>query len=240
MAKDTYRSIVDVAKIPVPAQTESYCPVPQKDLWGLVCSTFTAGGYKLSNESHRVHHKRPVFISQIDVEASWLDGNGPDRWTIAALNSYDKTMSNRIVFGKRVFVCSNGLIIADHVLRTKHTTHVWDRLPELVLKAYDSFEFEVRAYMQTQERLKEATTTTAQLAEFTVSLARRGVLPKSQMLDFYEEAVKPSFDYQTPSMCLWNLQASYTHLAKEMNPVERPQRVLSFDRVLKETYELVS
>ena len=237
MARSTYINLSDLKNIPVPAQTDSYTPVPQQDLWDTVCNTFQAGGYMLSNEQHTVHRKRPVFVSRIDVAADWLptDGGGM-KWTIAVMNSYDKSKSARIIFGGTVFVCSNGLIVADHVLRTKHTTHVWDRLPNLILNAYDQFEGECRKYIAHQETLKVKTTTTKDLADFTMTIARKGILPKAKALDFYEESVKPSFDYQTPNLCLWNLQAAYTHLAKEMNPVERPQRVLAFDRAMKETY----
>jgi len=239
MAQGTYRTLSDINTIPVPARTDSYTPVAQKDLWDTVCATFQAGGYSLSNEEHIVHRKRPVFVSKIDVHADWLpNSHGDMKWTIAVMNSYDKTKSARIIFGGTVFVCSNGLIIADHVLRTKHTTHVWDRIPDLILNAYDQFGSECKRYMAAQDRLRVETTTVKDLAHFTISIANKGILPKSQVVDFYEESVAPSFDYQTPKMSLWNLQAAYTHLAKQMNPIERPQRVLAFDRALKETYAL--
>lgn len=239
MARNTFRTLSDIRSIPLPARTESYTPVSQAELWNTVCSTFEAGGYTLNNEVHTVHRKRPVFVSQVDVSAPWLDNDGGAfKWSIAAMNSYDKTKSNRLIFGKTVFVCQNGLIIADHVLRTKHTTHVWDRLPELILNAYEQFRGECDKHSRQQEALKAATTTAPALADFTMRIARKGILPKSQVVDFYEESIKPSFDYQTPEMCLWNMQAAYTHLAKEWNPVERPRRILSFDRALKESYAI--
>lgn len=239
MAQGTYRTLSDIKSIPVPARTESYTPVSQTELWNTVCDTFQAGGYTISNENHIVHRKRPVFVSQMDVTAEWLADDGQSlTWTVAVMNSYDKTKSARIIFGARVFVCSNGLIMADHILRTKHTTHVWDRLPDLILNAYDQFGEECSRYISRQNQLKQETTTVKDLAHFTISIANKGILPKSQVVDFYEEVVAPSFDYQTENLCLWNLQAAYTHLAKQMNPVERPQRVLAFDRALRHAYSI--
>jgi hypothetical protein len=237
--RKTYRDIKDIGAIPVPLPTDSYCPVPQTELWDSVCKMFGQFGYDMDNELHQVHRKRPLFVSSIDVHHRNLpDTNGSVKWTIAVMNSYDKTCSARIIFGGKVFVCSNGLIVADHVLRTKHTTHVWERLPVLIHAAVEAFEGEVNRYQHDQNLLKETIISGANLSQFTVTLAQKGILPKSQMLDFYEESVTPSFDYQTEPMCLWNLQAAYTHLAKTMNPVERPRRVMAFDRLLKETYAL--
>lgn len=236
--RKTYRDIKDIAAVPVPAATDSYCPVAQADFWASIQNAFSVYGYRMDNVVHQMHRKRPVFVSVMDVHHDNLPGDSGVTWTVAGMNSYDKSCSARIIFGGRVFVCSNGLIVADHILRTKHTTHVWDRLPDLIAKTVDSFEAEVRVYQKQQDRLKDYTITKTSLAEFTVALAQQEILPKSKMLDFYEEVCSPSFDYKTPSLCLWNLQAAYTHLAKGMNPVERPGAVMSFDRALDGYYSI--
>jgi hypothetical protein len=103
-----------------------------------------------------------------------------------------------------------------------------------------AFKAEAKNQQDRDQFLRDLTTSDTDLAKFTVEIARRGILPKAKMLDFYEESVKPSFDYQTDALCLWNLQAAYTHLAKEMNPVERPSRVMAFDRTLSEYYAIAN
>lgn len=238
MARLTYRPLTNLRSIPVPAATATFTPVPQHDLWGSVCEAFEGSGYKITGEDHMVHRKRPLFVSRMEVTADFLPNDHRVTWTVGVMNSYDKSVSNRIIFGAKVLICSNGLIIADRVLRTKHTTHVWDRLPHLVASAVGAFGEEVRSHIKEQDRLKEQFTDVKSLAAFSVNLARYNILPKAKVLDFYEEAWAPSFDYQTESLCLWNLQAAYTHLAKEMNPVERPRRVMAFDKVLKSHYAL--
>jgi hypothetical protein len=237
--RKTYRDIKDIASIPVPAATDTYCPVAQSELWDSVQRAFTTYGYRIDGELHQVHRKKPLFVSSMDVHHDRIsDMGGSVKWTVAVMNSYDKSCSARIIFGGRVFVCSNGLIIADRVLRTKHTTHVWDRLPALIASAADAFEAEVNKYQEEQNRLKEVVTTTADLSVFTVNIARQGILPKSKMLDFYEEVCNPSFDYGTKPLSLWNYQAAFTHLAKTMNPVERPRAVMSFDKAVRDVYAL--
>jgi len=235
----TYTTIKDISSIPMPEQTDTYCPVSQTELWNSVQKAFGVYGYRIDNESHQVHRKRPLFVSSMDVCSDSLsEMGGTVKWTVAAMNAYDKSSSVRLIFGGRVFACSNGLIVADHILRTKHTTHVWDRLPDLIAEAVEGFEGEVLRYQEEQAKIKEITASTESLSQFTVRIAQKGILPKTQMLDFYEESVAPSFDYQTQPLCLWNFQAAFTHLAKTMNPVERPRRVMAFDRALREAYAL--
>lgn len=238
MARNTYRTLSDINTIPVPRSTDTYTPVSQSALVRTVADTFEKSGYVVANESHVVHRKRPMFISMLDISIPDLQADPRLKWTVGIMNSYDKTVANRLIFGGHVFACTNGLVISDHVLSTKHTTHVWDRLPSLIKAAVNDFEGEVNEFYKREDVLMERTTDEQSLAHFAMKLARRGILPKSKAWDFYEEAIKPSFDYQTQPLCLWNLQAAYTHLAKEMNPVERPQRVLSFDRALRQNYAI--
>jgi len=234
--RTTYRTLADIKSIPLPERTDSYTPVDQASFFKETCDRFEFRGYTLNNETHMVHRKHPIFISKIDVEGPDLPNDGRMKWTVAIMNSYNKTISNRIIFGGTVFVCTNGMIVADHVLRTKHTAHVWDRLPKMIDDAVAAFGYQVNNANDFYENLKKINTSREQLASFAVDLGRKSLLHKAQVIDFYEECVKPSFDYQTPDLCLWNLHAAYTHLAKTLNPVERPQRVLGFETALSAHY----
>jgi hypothetical protein len=234
--RTTYRTLADIKSIPLPERTDSYTPVDQASFFKEACDRFEFRGYTLNNETHMVHRKHPIFISKIDVQGPDLPNDGRMKWTVAMMNSYNKTIANRIIFGGTVYVCTNGMIVADHVLRTKHTAHVWDRLPNMIDEAVAAFGYQVNKANDFYEDLKKVNTSTEQLASFAVDLGRKGLLHKPQVIDFYEECVKPSFDYQTPDLCLWNLHAAYTHLAKTLNPVERPQRVLGFEKALSAHY----
>jgi hypothetical protein len=234
----TYTDITRLSSFPVPAATRTYCPVSQERLWNTVCGQFESAGLRVVSDHHQVHRKRPVFVSKAVITSIDLPDSPGETWEFAVMNSYDMSISARIMFGKTVMVCTNGLIMAEHILRTKHTTNVWTRIPGLVDEAVKSFITQSRAYTERQERLKVRYTGGDQLAQFSMMLAQRGVLNKSKILDFYEEAKAPSFDYQTDYLCLWNLQAAFTHLVKEANPVERPRAVLEFDRNLDQFYAL--
>jgi hypothetical protein len=129
-------------------------------------------------------------------------------------------------------------MVADHILKTKHTTHVWDRLPGMISAAVNSFEDEVMAASLFYNGLRQKFTNEHQLSTFAVNLGRKGLLPKSSVVDFVDEAMNPSFDYDSNRMCLWNVHNAYTHLAKEFTITERPERVMNFEKSLKAAYLL--
>ena len=235
--KNTYRSLGNLASIPFPAPTASYTPVPQEDLWNLTVRQFENRGYTVSKESHVVHHSKPIFVSNMTVSKPTIT-NPEMEWTCALVNSYNMTRPASILFGGRVFACSNGLMVADHILKTKHTTHVWDRLPGMISAAVNSFEEEVTNASIFYNGLRQQFTNEQQLSTFAVNLGRVGLLPKSSVVDFVDEAINPSFDYDSKQMCLWNVHNAYTHLAKEFTITERPQRVMNFEKQLKAAYLL--
>jgi hypothetical protein len=234
----TYTDITRLSSYPVPAASRTYCPVSQERLWNTVCGQFESAGLRVVSDSHQVHRKQPVFVSKAVITSPDLPDSPGETWEFAVMNSYNMTIAARVMFGKTVTVCTNGLIMAEHILRTKHTTNVWDRLPVMIDNAVKSFVAQSRQYTERQERLKTQYTGSTELAQFALQLAQRGVLNKSKILDFYEESKSPSFDYQTEYLCLWNLQAAFTHLVKEANPVDRPRAVIEFDRNLDQFYAL--
>lgn len=243
MARNTWQTMTDITKYPLPASTDSYQPVHQAALFDEVKRAFYGNGYRLGTESHEIHRKKPIFISQVDIEAEVGSPSMPEtqrmNWSVAVINSYDKSKAVRLVFGGKVFVCSNGMVVADHILRTKHTTNVWERLPELINRSVNAFGNEVARAGEFYESIRRNYTDADRLAAFTVRLAQQDILPKASMLDFYNEAVDPSFMYETDKWCLYNVHAAYTHLAKDFNPIVRPRRVLAFEKAFKQTYELV-
>lgn len=242
MARKTWQTIADINSYPMPVSTASYTPVNQATLFDHVKQAFWGNGYRIGAESHQIHHKKPVFISKVDIEAevgsSSLPENQRMNWSVAIINSYDKSKAVRLVFGGTVFACTNGMIVADHILRTKHTTNVWDRLPDLVSRSVSAFGNEVSRAGEFYESLRAVHTDQDRLASFAVRLAQQGILPKASVMDFYDEAVTPSFMYETDKWCLYNVHAAFTHLAKDFNPIIRPRRVLAFEAALKETYDI--
>jgi hypothetical protein len=239
MPRSSFQLIADPATIPVPVATASYMPVPQNALWKMISEEFKYNGFTVSEPMHMISPQKTVFVSSMNVSGRSIDTGSEIGWTVAGMSSYNRSIANRIVFGGKVFICANGLVVADKVLKTKHTTNVFDRLPNLVRLAVSSFREEVLKANEFYNDLKTIYTAKAALASFAVDLGRADLLPKAKVVDFVDEATKPSYDYGTEQGCLWNVHNAYTHFAKDFNPTVRPSRVIRFEKALKQAYALV-
>lgn len=235
----TFTDIKDLAVIPVPNATPTYCPVSQGDLWERVTDTVQNYGYVMEWQTHQMHRKNPWFISKMRVISHRLPSDREMGWEIGVINSYDQSRAIRLLFGSTVFACTNGCIFADHILKTKHTAKVWDRLPYLITRTIDMFEVEVGKAAHFYERLKEVPFRRPDVSEFAVRLAQSNLLPRTKVVDLVEESMTPSFEYETRERpVLWNVHNAYTHLCKEVSPVEAPRRIMGMERMMRDHYAL--
>jgi len=217
---------------PVPQNTRTWTLTPQQDLVKTAMRVLGDQGIEFLSVNHMVHKDKPVFVTEGIVRGSSLVNTQGEEWTIAIMNSYDKTISARMLFGRRVFICSNGIIHADKVLGAKHTGKVWDRVEEMCKEVVTDFLANQAYYAERQETLKHLRWEKSNLAHFAMDLVRRGVLGKQSAFDFYDQTTNPPFKYDAPELSFWLSQAAFTHLAKSMEPVHRARRNLAFEKCL--------
>ena len=219
---------------PVPANTRTWTLTPQADLVEAALGVLAVQGVEFRSVIHKVHKERPVFVTEGVVSGSALLETKGEDWTIAIMNSYDKTISARMLFGRRVFICSNGIVHADRILGAKHTGNVWDRVDQMCSTVVSEFLINQRSFSERQENLKQMIWSKADLSKFAMDLVRRGVLGKQTAYDFYDQTLNPPFDYDAPDRSFWLSQASFTHLAKSKEPISRARCNLAFEHCLSE------
>lgn len=232
-----YVSSNAIDNIAIPTPTPSYTPVPHRHLMHQVMSAFTTNGFDIDKPSHQIHKKKPRFVSTFSVSGGGLPNDKALDWQVGVMNSYDMTRSVTLLFGGHVFVCGNGMIIADHKLKTRHTLNVWDRIPELISRSVYTFGETISNAQKRNDRLREIVVDDRKLIDaFAMEVCRRGLLPESKALAYADEIHKPSFDYEVKENTLWNMHNAYTHCAKGMEAGDFARRVLSFDKFLDETF----
>jgi hypothetical protein len=236
----TFTTVSDLSRIQMPAATRTWQPVSQVQLFNSMCDAIRNRGFTITTESHRIHRKKPVFISQVEIEAPGLPGGKEMKWNIAGMQSWNKTVPVKFLFGGTVLVCTNGMVVAEHILKTKHTTNVWSRLEPMIEQTIDLFEAQVNKAFGFYQQMKDVRGTHTTLCDFAVRVAAKDYLPKTQILDLVQEAENPSFDYGTNAGSVYNIHAAFTHLLKKANPLEAPSRLLGFERELKDHYELAA
>lgn len=232
-----YISSNAIDSIPAPVATPSYTPVPHRQLMHQVMSAFDANGFDITKPSHQIHKKKARFVSMFSVSGGGLPEDGALKWMVGIMNSYDMSRSVTLLFGAEVRVCTNGAIYADYKLRTRHTTHVWDRIPDLINRSVDVFGETISRAQKRNDRLREIVVDDRRMIDaFAMEVARRGLLPETKAVAYADEIHNPSFDYEVKENTLWNIHNAYTHVAKGMEAGDFARRVIQFDKLLDETF----
>lgn len=234
---NAYVSSNAIDSIQVPHPTASYTPVPHRHLMHNVMSAFTSQGFDIDKPVHQIHKQKARFVSMFSVSGGGLPEDKALRWMVAAMNSYDMSRSVTLLFGASVFVCGNGLIIADHKLKTRHTLNVWDRIPDLISQSVGVFGDTIVKAQQRNDKLREIVVDDRRMIDsFAMEVCRRGLLPTSKAVAYADEIHNPSFDYEVKPNTLWNIHNAYTHTAKGMEAGDFARSVIQFDNLLNETF----
>jgi len=234
---NSYLTLGAIDAIPVPAPTHSYTPVPHRDLMHRVMSAFIDQGFDIDKPYHQIHRKKPRFVSTFSVSGGGLPQDSDLSWMVGVMNSYDMYRSVTLLFGGHVFVCGNGMIVADHKLKTRHTLNVWDRIPNLIAEAADAFGDTIVEAQRRNDALREIVVDDRRAIDaFAVEVCRRNLLPPTKAVAYADEIHNPSFDYKVKENTLWNIHNAYTHTAKGMEAGDFARRVIAFDKLLDETF----
>lgn len=243
--------------IPIPEETKTYIPVSNEDLWKLMQQKAFQRGLQLGTPQMGIDHNGQRLFGSVEiVNMDHLDNEV--RLMLGFRNSYNKSMSVGICFGSKVFVCSNmcftGYTSDDEEaagqVHHRHSTNVWDGLPERLDAAFDKFEV-FKSYQDSfYNRLKNIWMRDIQVHDFIMRSARAGAInardcmpladewafqqngPKSEA---EEERWHPEFAPRNA----WSLFNAYTEKAKKhqiKNPLEANLRSIKMNGFFKQQF----
>lgn len=206
--------------VPVPQRTETYQPVPHGDMIDWTYMAADSERLKVervdfanSNQGQRMGAYFHIKVPGGD-EAGLL-------FLVALLNSYDKSIRASVATGATLFVCSNGMILADHFIRRMHRGETAPRTIK---------EFIFEAMKAHKETIVEAVALKAVLLEIYLNekaqaeLAGRlfiteGILNSWEMSELKRQISDPSFDYGPFARHTgWEFYQHVTHALKNSQP----------------------
>jgi len=122
--KDGHRvGLTELAAVPIPEKTRSYCPVPNIELVDFVRSRVTDFlGLEIESEAYGLSRKDQQMFGVMRVDTGRKDHG----LSIGLRNSYDKSLLAGLATGAGIFVCDNLCFSGDSgTYFRKHTTNVW-------------------------------------------------------------------------------------------------------------------
>jgi hypothetical protein len=203
--------------VPLPQHGNRYTVVSHDQAVQNMKSTFNKFGYNVKNSTFKVAREGRVAIGTFSLNL----GDSEMGYMVGFVNSYDKSKSFQYFHGSEVFVCENGLIIADNKYRRKHTGDV-------DTEAFLSFDVEMgdiltpfNTMKKFREELKLVPLSTKEMAELAGRMfVQEELLTPRQMSDLKMEIMKPSYDYSGNNNSGWEFYNHLTHVAKRAHPTE--------------------
>lgn len=231
-------SIVDIDNMPVPAATSSYQPVPQGTLFHLWTDRMSKAGYMLTEDEHWVTNDKDVFISKVRVTAPWLASGMGFTWEAAMINSYNRQVAIKNAVGANVFVCTNGCLSAEYMMRTKHTSGVFDRLNMYIERCVTTFAVRAQTINNLFDGFRNTDASSDRQVDHVVCRAyRENIIPASgigQVLDHWRRPEHAEFKDRN----VWSLYNAFTSYDRGRNMFERGTRTNRIQEILKDEFKI--
>jgi hypothetical protein len=243
--------------IPLPEETKTYIPVSNEDLWKLMQQKAFQRGLQLGTPQMGIDHNGQRLFGSVEiVNMDHLDNEV--RLMLGFRNSYNKSMSVGICFGSKVFVCSNMCFTgytsegeeAVGQVHHRHSTNVWDGLPERLDAAFDKFDV-FKSYQDSfYNRLKEHDLSDAEAHNLIIQSVRSEAITARDCMviadewafqangpqnEVEEENWHPEFAPRNA----WSLFNAYTEKAKKhqiKNPLEANLRSIRMNNFFKQQF----
>lgn len=206
-----------LSTVPLPQHGERYTVVSHDQAVHNIKSTFNRLGYSINNSTFKIARNGNVAIGTFSLNL----GDNEMGYMVGFVNSYDKTKSFQYFHGSEVFVCENGLIIAENKYRRKH-------MGDVDVEAFLSFDNEMENITSVfnqmksfREDLKLIPLSKKEMAELAGRMfVQEELLSPRQMSELKEQLNKPSYDYGGNNNTGWEFYNHLTHVAKRAHPTD--------------------
>ena len=217
-SKNDYLTREELRTLPVPEpQGPWHKPVDFGQFVDLVDDELNRAGLRVVSEEHYTlrKHQRHFGVLTVADMTGVLGGAG---WTLmlGIKGSHDQSDGRGIVVGTHVGVCSNGMFHGDlGRFTTKQSTHIWDRLRDMVRKAVGRLH-SVRD--DEDARIADLKAIRLELQAGDVLLAemyRQGAFSGSQLARALDQWYRPAFrEHLAWGRTLWLLEQAVTQALK--------------------------
>lgn len=215
-------SFRDVINVPVPDKTETYTPVPNRDVLKLTKKIAGDYNYELNPDQqvYRLGNSNNIMVARLTFNPTNDSGL---RHMIAIMNSYDKSRSLRIGSGAQVFVCMNGMLRSDLVRMRKHTGELQSDVESMIVDSVEKLDKEMTQLKEDTEVMKEFKITDLDSYHIIGELFMKDEIIKPRQLTALKRNmfIDNNFSMEKPEdKTLWNLYNNVTEVLKKSNPNE--------------------
>ncbi len=223
----------ELTKIETPKATKSWNPVPHDFLVNSVLEQIEKmEGWKLASDPEiGLSHggARCFFLMNLLAEGS------DHCLSIGGRNAHDKEFALALFGGASVFICSNLQAFGEYDMKTKHTSQVFDRLPDFINNNLNNIKIDGLVNDERIDFYKDYEIESDTIIhDCVIKSIDKGVIPTQSIPRVLNEWRTPRHEEFSPRT-MWSLNNCYTEVFKEYkNPEQVNSRSISLTKVMDE------
>ena len=217
-----------VSRLAPPVATDTHRPKDHHTLFDMVSNALGRSGFEHSEPLHYVGTGKVLgndapakFMTVMNIQHQSINSNIGKMQMNRQLfiqNSYDKSLSIRLIVGIEVMICTNGLTMG-HVedeIRRKQTKHVDDDLYKVVYGGVDNILGQLTHQQETITSLM-GTEMTDRMADHVIMDAMRAkVINPAGVGDVWDKWKHPNYE-EYKDRNAWSLVNAFTERARGRN-----------------------
>lgn len=207
-------TIEQLDTIAPPIRTASYSPILHRDLAEAVLDLAHKQGFKNRNANYDIARDGNIMRGIFAFE-----GDDPEMdMQVGILNSYDKSKTVTIGLGSQVFICQNGMVSADYILKRKHTgsvvLDVLNMIDESLKKLYDEY----RRNIEVKEILTKVEITKVEYSQLIGKMFLNDGIITSTQLNIVKREFEGSKLFPEPTA--WSMYNHVNQALKSGHPAD--------------------
>lgn len=228
---------LDLYKVRVPVQTNSYSPVSHKDIIETVREELDKRNMQIVKSRFNTSADGNRVIGYYDIN---FDNDPEMGLRFGFRNSYDKSMSVAALAGSQIFICENGMIKSDGLqYMRKHTGSVLRELKDVIFRGAEQLERQFIEMKVASSKMKNIELTKQQAAEMYGRMFMIDDIITSTQLNIVKRQLNnPSFD-DFKDDTLWSAYNHVTYALKESHPNTYFQQHINLHNFVETEYQLV-
>ena len=199
-----------LAKLGAPEPTDSWRPLPHREVVDLLREKAADHGLTITQEQHLTHRDHARYFGLFEVQGASI---GDDVATVLGLrNSHDKAFAASVCAGDAPFVCSNLIFNNEIVIGRKHTVEISRDLPQLFSEALSRLLDSREDARKRVEALKAHELTDLAAHDFICRAARTDAIAPAHVGKVVEQWHDPEHAEAFSDRTLWSLQNAFSNV----------------------------
>jgi len=222
----------ELQNISTPESTGVWHPVPHHTMVQSVLDQLEESNFELASDPEiGLSHQGARCFFLFNLKSTHSDFC----LSIGGRNAHDKKFAMALFGGASIFICSNLQAFGQYGMKTKHTTNVLDRLPNLISKGLKEIEIDGKVNDERIEYFKDfEIKDDSRIHDYLIKSMDQKIITTSLIPKVLEDWRKPRHEEFEPRT-MWSFNNCFTEVFKEYrNPEQIESRSINLTKVMDE------